>query len=517
MTTRKQRYVRSNIGRFFVAVIFISIQITWIVLMFMKLNESFKWVSIAIKVGTAVLVLYICSVPKNASVRLMWIVFIAFFPIFGITMYLMIELSFATGAMKKRYKKTDAQLFPFLPQNNTVLHELEKEDVSAANMARYLHVHTGFPVYSNTDITYFPSAEEAFIAQKEAMRHAQQFIFMEYFIIEDAESFQEIEAILEQKVQEGVEVRIFYDDIGSIKRISRKFNKRMQAKGIRCHTFNPIRPVFNMFLNYRDHRKMTIIDGKIGFTGGYNIANEYFNIVRMHGHWKDSGIKLTGEAVKSLTCMFLEMWNAVNSRDADDADFSRYFPKSERIMKRQGYVQPYSDSPLDNEHTSENVYLNIINNAEKYCYIMTPYLIIMDEMTKALCLAAKRGVDVRIITPGIPDKKLVHAATHSYYGQLINNGVQIYEYTEGFCHAKMCIADNKNATCGTINLDYRSLYHNFENGVFMHRTRAVRAIKKDFDSLFPQCENVGSKYNYKKHPYRLKVLQICLRLVSPLL
>ena len=300
-------------------------------------------------------------------------------------------------------------------------------------------------------------------AQIADLAKAEKFIFMEYHAIEDAEAWKQIQNVLEERVRAGVEVRVFYDDMGSIGFINTDFIKKLNAVGIQCRVFNPFAPGLNVFLNNRDHRKITVIDGKIGFTGGYNLANEYFNITLPYGTWKDTGIRLEGDAVRSLTVTFLEMWNAVSDKDRNDTDFSLYLPECEYHAKQNGFIQPYADSPLDDEQVGEEVYISMANKAEKYCWFITPYLIITDEMTHALTLAAKRGVDVRIITPGIPDKKMVYSVTRSFYNSLVRNGVRIYEWTPGFCHAKMSVADDCMATCGTINLDYRSLYHHFEN------------------------------------------------------
>ena len=244
-------------------------------------------------------------------------------------------------------------------------------------------------------------------------------------------------------------------------------------------------------MNNRDHRKITVVDGKVGFTGGYNLADEYFNLTSPYGHWKDTGVRLEGDAVKNLTVLFLEMWNSVK---VTDMDFARYLPDPGYTAKGRGFVQPYGDNPLDGEPVGENVYMNVIKNAKDYVYFTTPYLIVSDELGRELRLAAKRGVDVRLITPGIPDKKAVFQVTRSYYAGLVRDGVRIYEYTPGFIHAKQCVCDGETAVVGTINLDYRSLYLHFENGVFLYDCEAIKDIKADFDGLFPICQEVTEEY-----------------------
>ena len=371
------------------------------------------------------------------------------------------------------------------------------------------------PVYQNTDIVYYDEAVKGLEAQLSALSKAEKFIFMEYHAIEDAEAWKKIQKVLEERVQAGVEVRVFYDDMGSIGFINTDFVKKMERIGIHCRVFNPFMPGLNVFLNNRDHRKITVIDGKVAFTGGYNLANEYFNYTNPYGQWKDTGIRLEGDAVQSLTATFLEMWNAANDRNNNE-DFSKYFIRSEYKAAQNGFVQPYADSPMDDEQVGEEVYISMVNKAEKYCWFITPYLIITDEMTHALCLAAKRGIDVRIITPGIPDKKMIYSVTRSFYHGLVKNGVRIYEWTPGFCHAKMSVADDCMATCGTINLDYRSLYHHFENGCFMADSPAVLSIRNDLEETMKECREVTEQYRTGRSAY-LRLGQLFMRLFAGLL
>ena len=292
--------------------------------------------------------------------------------------------------------------------------------------------------------------------------------------------------------------------------------KKLEKRGIACKVFNPFRPGINLFLNNRDHRKITIIDGKIGYTGGYNLAEEYFHVTEPFGRWKDSGVRLEGDAVKSLTVAFLEMWYAGSKEAWNNVDFSRYLPDTGYQAKQPGFIQPYADSPMDQVHVGEDVYISLAEKANRYCWFITPYLILTDEMVHALSLAAKRGVDVRIVTPGIPDKKLVYSVTRSFYNCLARNGVRIYEWTPGFCHCKMAVADDEMATCGTINLDYRSLYHHFENGCLIARSHAVTEIRQDFERTFEESTEVTEKYREIRVLY-LRLGQQVLRLFAELL
>ena len=310
-----------------------------------------------------------------------------------------------------------------------------------------------------------------------------------------------------------MEVRVFYDDMGSIGFVDTAFAKKLQQRGIQCRVFNPIVPVLNVFMNNRDHRKITVIDGQVGYTGGYNLADEYFNLTHPYGRWKDSGVRLEGDAVRNLTLIFLEMWGTTQK---EMPAIEPYLPAIRYTAREAATVLPYADNPLDDKRVGEDVYLNFINSAQRYVYITTPYLILSDEMQRALVLAAQRGVDVRIITPGIPDKKLIFSVTRSYYARLAAGGVQIYEYTPGFIHAKQFVADDKAAAVGTINLDYRSLYLHFENGCWFCGCQAVQDVRADFEALFPQCENVTPQYSGQRS-LALRGVQCVFRLFSPLM
>lgn len=268
-------------------------------------------------------------------------------------------------------------------------------------------------------------------------------------------------------------------------------------------------------MNNRDHRKIFVVDGAVGFTGGINLADEYINEVKRFGYWKDTGVRIEGEAVWSLTSMFLSMWNyIVHSTE----DYSRFMPAQHQKapFENDGFVQPYGDSPLDHENVGENIYLNIINRAKNYVYIFTPYLIIDHEMLTALCNAAKDGVDVRIVTPGIPDKKMIFLLTQSYYAPLIQSGVKIYQYTPGFIHAKCFVCDDEIATVGSVNLDFRSLYLHFECGVFFYRSAVVAQVKEDCLNTFVCSEQMTAEF-CRNRPVPVRLLQSVLRLLAPLL
>ena len=513
MRTEKKTQVKNSVGRLVFVALAVIIQAAWIIFMVMKLQKYSVLISTLLSIVALLVVLRIYGKHTNSAFKMPWIMLILVFPLMGLTLYVLMGNSGVTRGKRKLFEQIDAELDPKLHQDMDIIKKMEQEDFAVANQSRYIWNCGTYPVYQNTDVEFFPDATPGLEAQLKELEKAEKFIFMEYHAIEDTTSFHRILNVLKKKVKQGVEVRLLYDDIGSVGFITKDFIKRMEQDGIQCRVFNPLVPVLSVFMNHRDHRKITVIDGKTGFTGGYNLADEYFNVTHPYGQWKDTGLQLKGDAVRSFTVMFMEMWNAVRR---SDADYDRYLPKVEYRAAETGYVQPYADSPLDNEAVGESVYMNIIKQAKHYVYFTTPYLIISDEMNRELGLAAKRGVDVRIITPGIPDKKMVFQVTRSHYASLVAQGIRIYEYTPGFIHAKQCVADDETATCGTINLDWRSLYLHFENGVWMHNCSCIKDIKKDFDETFPICEEVTEKYRSKRSA-ALRIGQCLLRLISPLL
>ena len=487
-------------------------QVGWLLLLILKLNEHYAWISLTSSILSLLLVFRLHSKYTASAMKIPWIILILVFPVMGLSLYLLCMFFGDLGKGEKRLRSIQHQLQPHLKQDMTILSRLEDEDWTVANQFRYLWSHTHSPVYGNTRTRYYPEASEAYEALKEALEQAQNFIFMEYFIVSDESSFHEIQEILVRKAKQGVEVRLVYDDIGSIGYVNLSFAKKLNEQAIRCRVFNPAVPVMNVFMNHRDHRKMTIVDGTVGFTGGFNLADEYFDRVRPFGKWKDTGVRLEGEAVRNLTAEFLEIWN-MSSREKEDCE--RFFCTGAQEWE-DGFVQPFGDDPLSEERVAENVYLNLINSARHSLYLITPYLIITDEMNRALTLAAKRGVDVRIITPGIPDKKLVYAMTRSYYAGLASLGVRIFEYTPGFCHAKQCLCDGKIASIGTSNLDYRSLYLHFENNVLLYQCKAVDQMREDFAMLFPLCREVTAQYADQKSGI-LRIWQCILRLFASMM
>ena len=512
-TKEAEENTKNSVKRLVMVILSILLQVIWIISLAVKLTNYYAAISTLSSILALILVFRVYGLQINSAYKISWIILILLFPIMGVCLYLMFGRTGALGGMRKWYDKVHNAYAHLLPQDEQIVDKLEMTDLTIARQSGYLRKGAGYPVYQNTDVEFYGDTTQALEAQKTELRKAKKFIFMEYHAIEDSVAWRGIEEILEEKAAAGLDVRVFYDDMGSIGFISKDFMEKLQRKGIQCKVFNPLIPILNVFMNNRDHRKITVIDGKVGFTGGYNLANEYFNLTHPYGEWKDSGVKLTGDGVRSLTLIFLEMWNANQKKQEDPVP---YLLKPAYRSAEAGFVQPYADSPLDGERTGENAYLNMIKSAKKYVYITTPYLIISDEMQRTLILAAKSGVDVRIITPGIPDKPLIYKVTRSYYAGLAAEGVRIYEYTPGFIHSKQMVCDDEVAVVGTINLDFRSLYLHFENACWFAGCRAVAEVRHDFEKMFPICREVTEKYS-KKRSLALRGWECILRMFSPLM
>jgi len=457
---------------------------------------------------------------EKAGFKLTWIFIILLFPLFGGILYIVLNFWSNPKKLRRALFGNIANSRESLYLHGNRLDDLVNNYPDFKSQAHYLQEYAGFPVYGNTKQEYFPSGETFYNRVLEDLEKAQKYIFLEFFILKEGQMFNSILNILERKASEGLDVRIMYDDMGCFFTLPSSFPKTLKQKGIKCFVFNRFRPIVSSLQNNRDHRKIISIDGKIAFTGGLNLADEYINAVDRFGHWKDAAIKIEGDAAWSLTIIFLQMWN-LGFKQKDD--YASFFPgkTSEQIAnsgedyKKWGYVQPYADSPIDKENVGEHVYIQIINHAKKYVYINTPYLIVDDNLLSALVLAAKSGVDVRIITPHRWDKKIVAITSRSYYRRLIKAGVKVYEYTSGFNHGKTFVSDDKIATVGTTNLDFRSLYLHFECGVLIYASEAVAAVKEDFLRTLPASQEITLKECVDKK-FRSVVSDV-LRIFAPLM
>ena len=515
LTLRKLSKLLFN--RIFYVAFAIILQLGWILMMVWKAAEYSQYISAGLTVLSLAVILWLVSRDMNPSYKLGWTLLITLFPIFGLVFFLLFGESRIATAMQKYYEKIQKFTEPYLTEDAEARKELEEKDISAANQSAYIYRNSGFPLCKNTTAEYFQVGDDMFPVLTSELEKAEHFIYIEYFIINDGVMWQTILEILERKASQGVDVRIIYDGFGCLTTLPYKYEESLREKGIQCQIFNPFRPILNIIQNNRDHRKICVIDGKTGFTGGINLADEYINQMERFGHWKDTAIMLKGEGVWNLTVMFLQMWCVVTG-SKDQFKFNNYLPHKyhKEPFEDDGFVQPFSDTPLDHEVVGENVYLNIINKAKRYVYICTPYLIIDNEMMTALCLAAKSGVDVRIMTPGIPDKKIVFLLTQSYYAQLIRAGVKIYEYQPGFLHAKSFVCDDEVGVVGTINLDYRSLYLHFEDGVWLYKNKVIKDIYDDFMQTMGYCKLIDIDFCNKRSLF-VRFLQSLLRLFAPLL
>ncbi len=435
------------------------------------------------------------------------------FPIFGLFLYLLFGGNQLNKRQKEKMKNIYYKQLKYKDNHNIVMNELRYENLSAYNQVKYISDYSLSNVCKHTKTTYLSNGKIYFDRLLSAIKMAKKYIFLEYFIIGQGKMWNTILEVLKQKVREGVEVRVIYDDFGCIMTLPNHYDKTLEKEGISVAIFNPFVPNLKSKFNNRDHRKIAIIDGHIAFTGGINLADEYIGEKVRFGHWKDNGIMLEGEAVWNFTVMFLSMWDFIKE---ENEDYEKYRSNYEYETSSDGFVIPYSDSPWNNEAVGETVYLNLIGKANRYIYITTPYLVLDNEMITALTMAAKRGVDVRIITPGIPDKKLVNEVTKAYYDVLLENGVKIYEYTKGFIHEKIFVIDDEYATIGTVNLDYRSLYLHFECGVWLYDCSVIFTIKKDFTLTLKECREIKLKKKGKTGWFKYLKRQV-LKAFAPLM
>ena len=453
------------------------------------------------------IVLGILKESTRLSNDLPWIILILIFPIFGTILLISLGKNYSKSKLLKNIFEYEKKYDKYLIQDEKIKKEIEDKKL---DNIMYLLNRTNNFVSTNNEITYYNFGEKFYPELLNELKKAENFIFMEYFIINKGVMWNGILDILKEKAAQGVDVRILYDDMGSIAMLSTNYSKELAKYGIKCITFNKLSPFRGIFMNNRDHRKITVIDGKVAFSGGVNLSDEYINVNSKLGIWKDNGIKIVGDAIWNLTVMFLTLWNANIKEDDDISKFKYNFDTNEN----NGYVIPYGVAPLHKDLIGEDVYINMINSAKKYLYIMTPYLIIDTDMVNTLCRAAKRGVDVRIIVPGIPDKKIVYTQTMSFFKVLHDSGVKIYKYTNGFVHSKVFVSDDIRAVVGTINMDYRSLYLHFENGIYMENVSEVSKIYEDFEETFRDCQKLNDAD--VKAGFIKSLWQAVLRLLAPL-
>ena len=498
-------------SRFFIILLLLLAQVLFYVAIFRWFSQYANIFYACTLIFTIVMLVYLFMGGMDASAKLTWLLIIAVLPAAGAFMFWFTQANFGHRMMKKESEARIRETKDLIRQSEDVLEELKQTGSHTDDLVTYLNRSNCFPAYKNTDVQYFPLGEEKFAAMLEELKKAERFIFMEYFIIEEGYMWGKILEILLEKVAAGVEVRVMYDGMCEMSTLPVDYWKLLEKKGIRSKPFAPILPILSTYYNYRDHRKILVIDGKVAFNGGVNLADEYINRKERFGHWKDTAVMLKGEAVKSFTLLFLQMWNTT----VKERVYLPYLQDTAKVPAK-GYVIPYGFCPLSGDKVGEMVYMDVLNRAGTYVHIMTPYLILDGELETALRYAAMRGVDVKLILPGIPDKKGAYSLAKSHYGRLIDAGVQIYEYTPGFVHAKVVVSDDEKAIVGTINMDYRSLYHHFECATYMFRTDCIPDIEKDFQDTLARCRKV-TKETIKKEKVFYRLLGSILKFVAPLM
>ncbi len=453
----------------------LCIQILFTMIVYIYFARYSLTVEIILRVISLLFVFMFFKDSRKLSNNIFYILLFILFPVLGSILFVLFSNNIFGSRLVRNINKNANITKDYLKQDEKILEEIDNEDKSIYPQAQYISKQGGYPIYNNSKVTYFKSGEDAFPDILKELKKAKKYIFLEYFIIGFGNMWDQVLDILKEKVSEGVEVRVIYDDVGSLQVLPKHYDKVLEEMGIKCICFNQFNLFFKMIFNNRDHRKIMVIDGIVSYTGGINIADEYINVIERFGYWKDNCLKIEGEATWNFTVAFLKMWNVCRKLGKS---FISYKPDY-ISYKNTGYVAPYCSNPLKKDSIGEAVYLNMINQSSKYLYIMTPYLIIDNDMIKALVNAKKRGVDVKIMTPGIPDKKIVYSVTKSNYDVLLKNEIEIYEYTPGFLHSKMFLSDDKVASIGTINLDYRSLDQHFECSCFIYNDKVLKDIKED--------------------------------------
>ena len=508
-------------SRVLITLIALALQLLALISVILWFYDYFAFFYAGSVIISLLAVLFILNSRSNPIYKIAWIIPILIFPIFGGFFYFFFGVDKISNRRKRSMKTIFEKTKDTLQPQPDIIAELDRRNNNAGNQSRYIQNYSYYPPYRETYCEYLPTGEQKFERLKEELKKARHYIFLEYFIIAEGVMWNSILEILVDKVKEGVDVRVIYDDFGCLTTLPYNYDRHLEELGIKCCVFNPVIPVLSPRHNNRDHRKIVVIDGQTAFTGGVNLADEYINVKELYGHWKDSAIMIKGEAAWSLTVMFLTMWDYLKGIEEDYEQFKLALEDYAENDKKEdntnlGFVQPFSDSPLDNESVGETIYFNLINKAQKYLYITTPYLIINNEIVTALTAASKGGVDVRIITPHIPDKWYVHAVTRSYYKILLEEGIRIYEYTPGFIHSKTFVADHEYGVVGTINMDYRSLFLHFECGVWLYGCNIIKDMYNDFLKTLEQCQEITLQ-DLEKVKWYKKLIRFILRVFAPLM
>lgn len=510
--------VKKGIGRllfsrFFIIALLLILQVGLMVVVYVRFTEHLPVLLHLQWIFTFAMIIYLFNSSMDSSAKLTWMLLISVLPIAGAFMLLWTQMNFGHKRTAELVGRQISDTKEMIDQPQDVVREIEHDGSGTDDLSKYLSNSGCFPVYGKTEVTYFPLGERKFEAMLRELEKAEKFIFMEYFIVEEGYMWGRILDVLTRKAEEGVDVRVMYDGMCEMSTLPVDYWKKLEKAGIHSKAFAPIKAFVSSHYNYRDHRKILVIDGKVAFNGGVNLADEYINRIERFGHWKDTAVMLKGPAVKSFTLMFLQMWYI----GSENADYESYLSVSgTEAGDAKGYVMPYCDDPLDQYKAGESVYIDILNRATEYVHIMSPYLILDGELETALCFAAQRGVDVKLILPGIPDKKIAYSLAKTHYRDLNAAGVKIFEYTPGFVHAKVFVSDDVKAVVGTINLDYRSLYHHFECATYLYKTDCIADIEKDFQETLAKCRAVNSE-SIRKEKLSYKVMGSLAKMISPLM
>lgn len=505
--------IHAIFSRFGLVLLLLVIQVLFLLGVFLRFEEFLPQILGSTTLLTVVMVLYLLNSDLNPTAKITWLIVIMLLPVFGVLLFAYTQSDIGHRALKKRMHDVIEETKDKIPQAEEAAERFAEEDPGAASLARYMRRSGCHPVYDKTAVTYFPLGEAMFETMLAQLETAEHFIFMEYFIVDEGLMWGRILEILARKAAQGVEVRLMYDGACEFALLPRDYPKRLRALGIKCKVFAPVTPFVSTHYNFRDHRKILVIDGHTAFSGGVNLADEYINQKVKFGHWKDTAVMMKGEAAKSFTLMFLQMWE-INEKGVE---MEKYFSfPANPVEQAKGYVIPYGDCPLDEDRLGERVYMDLLNRSQKYVHIMTPYLILDGEMETALKFTAERGVEVALILPGIPDKFVPYALAKTHYASLLESGVKLYEYEPGFVHAKVFVSDTKEAVVGTINLDYRSLYHHFECAVYLNGADCIPEIEADFQETLEKCRQV-TKETVRHEKWILRLTGSLLKAAAPLM
>ena len=510
---RPKGILRIIFSRFLIIFALFAVQIILFISIFDLSDTITEWgpFSLFFLLFVVAMFFYLFKSDMDSTAKLTWLLLMFLFPLQVAVLLWMTEKHIGHRKIEKRLAFLNEQSRGKLKRDESLMQDEDIISSGTKNLCSYLNKSGDYPLYKNTQVTYFPLGEDKFEAMVEELQKAEKFIFMEYFIIDEGYMWGTILKILAEKAKQGVEVRVMYDGMCEMSTLTYDYPKRMAKLGIKCKSFSKLKPFISTSYNYRDHRKILVIDGKTAFNGGVNLADEYINLIDRFGHWKDTALMLKGDAVDSFTRMFLQMWNMTEQTETWDE-----FLNCSEPAETDGYVIPYADSPLDQYKVGESVYSDILYNAKDYVHIMTPYLILDNELETALKYAAQRGVDVKLILPGIPDKKPAYALAKAHYKYLVDAGVKIYEYTPGFVHAKIFVCDDIKGVAGTINLDYRSLYHHFECATYLYKASCIYDMEDDFQDTLKLCSEV-TPYTIKHEKLSYKIGGGFMRLIAPLL